>query len=243
MGRIYHAVLHVFLFLIFTGAPHASAQTQQWSDAGEALFTDGWISPLYTGKAECFAVRAQISTDGCRVRLVEPYASPAFSSIAGEDTVLWGEGRYITFDITDPQWVRILPAEAVCLPAGAAGASSQSLWPTSRGEHMHALGYTREAITGAGLNSVYEDMVISIPQGMVSFGPGPDDLTQSFADMPLTVSVELSGASVSAVHADACTENVLPEYFTLSGLPVRGSLVPGIYIVKTGEVVTKTAVR
>ena len=108
---------------------------------------------------------------------------------------------------------------------------------------MHALGYTREAITGAGLNSVYEDMVISIPQGMVSFGPGPDDLTQSFADMPLTVSVELSGASVSAVLTDGGTENALPEYFTLSGQPVRGPLVAGIYIVRTGEVVTKTAVR
>lgn len=243
MGRIYHVVLHFFLFLIFTGASHASAQPLQWRDAGEALFTDGWISPLYTGKAECFAVRAQISADGCRVRLVEPYASAAFSSIAGENTVHWGEGRHITFDITDPQWVMIQPAEAVCLPAGAAGASSQALWPTSRGEHMHALGYTREAITGAGLNSVYENMVISIPQGMVSFGPGPDDLTQSFADMPLAVSVELSGASVPAVFTDAGTENALPEYFTLSGQPVHAPLAPGIYIVRTGEVVTKTAVR
>ncbi len=239
----HHCIISSLMFLLAVTATSFTVYAQQWEEIGEVVFTDGWISPIYTGKAEKIQVPAQISADGSLVRLMEPYSTACFSDIAGTPTISWGESRNITFDISDPLWVKIIPAEAICLPAGTVNASEQPLWPTSRGEYMHAMGYSREAITKAGLNSVFADMVITIPQGMVAFGTEPGALTQSFSDTPLDITIDLRTASLDTPNISPCVSFTGSEYFTMSGIPATLPLHPGIYIRRTGNSIAKIAVR
>lgn len=107
---------------------------------------------------------------------------------------------------------------------------------------MHALGYSREAITDAALNSVYENLTITIPQAMVALGSETGAVTQSLGNTPVAVTIDISTASVQETEMASPNPIMTPEYFTLTGITVTPPLQPGIYIMRTGSVTKKTAV-
>lgn len=224
--------------------PVASLHAQQWSAMGTVDFTDGWISPYFTGgDAAVVQAEAEISADGERIRLRHPYSSGSFGAVAGYDTSGWGSGRYIEFDISDETWVTVsAPCEAVTLPAGVFDEVERPLWVTSRGLYMHSLGYDRDAVAAAGLNATFEGGKIIIPQCMVSFGPEENALTQSLGDTPVFSVIDLTTAGVPSDFA-ASTEDTPVRYFTIDGRPVQEIRIPGIYLQCRGSSVYKTVVR
>lgn len=204
------------------------AAAEEWTPVGDATFTDGWVSPHHTGKTATWTVAAEISADGSLIRIAEPYASDSFTGIAGTEAE--ATGHHLIFDITDPMWVTIASAQAIVMPAGTVSTSAQPLWLTSRGIYMHQRGYSREAITEAGLNSTWRNQTITIPQCMVAHSDDPDALTYSFAETPLTSVIDLSALNLAGLPVATQTPVGTPVYFNISGTPVTAPVEAGIYI-------------
>lgn len=244
-GKIRSGVFSL-LTAVALSFPQASA-AEEWFSAGEAIFTDGWITPYFTGKTATWTVAVDINASGTCVRVVEPYASGEFAAIAGAEVAAGGAGCHMIFDISDSGWVTMRREECICMPSGIFGSAEQPLWPTSRGIYMYQAGYSSDAIAAASLNATWRNQTITMPQCMVSLAAEPDAMTYALSDQPLTASVDLSSVDFTAITGSLAgvpsDGGETARFFTLSGMPVKGVLSPGVYIRVTPDGAQKIAVR
>lgn len=136
-----------------------------WENIGAAEFTDGWITPLYTGGTpETWSVEVEQSVKDPNIyRLVNPYKDGIMP-----DGAVYSGDKYFVFDATNPNLVVVETQNVWNEPDPSFG----DIYATNYGyalQNLMAEPYTPEWIIENGYNDTFANQTFTFPGGHCIF--------------------------------------------------------------------------
>lgn len=234
-----------------------------WSDAGTALFQDGWLLPVFDidqlDYKNWYAVELQVNDENDALyRLVDPYRGLSPIADKNEST----KTGYIVFDISDPEHVVFEAVEAGF--ANAEKGISQFYCSNILSSLAGANGFTPEEIVkryGDRLSYTYvKDHVVYLDHGYNESTKTMNDACFGIQNNPYAGNVWKDGESSSAL--DMTTRIYMPgspicsgvktiteadetpvRYYTLQGIEIDNPVSGEVVICRKGSSSFKTIVR
>ncbi len=235
-----------------------------WDDVvGTATFVDGWCmcvfadneNNLYDPADYPYEVKVQVNRENPGlVRLVNPYENSYIAAANYADDF----NGYIVLDISDPDFVIVVPRIYSGMDLGDAEDGNMAMYPCNlAGYYVYIQGYTAEEMKqyyalgyvtygknkDAAVPSTYKNSVVTVNEpgfGITGAVNSFYTWTSSSVKMkPVITLPDLTNVGVTDVAVDA---DAAPEYFNLQGIRVENPESGQIYIRRQGNTTSKVVV-
>lgn len=219
----------------------------EWESIGEAEFNEAILgscemtSSMNIGKYTYTVQAERLKSNPKMVRIVDPYKEAYPES--GRNDCDFTKHHYLTFDITDPNFVRMkMTEDGIGYQIGTFGIIE--MWSRADRE-IELRGKTPEAVKAMGYGgTITNDNVLTFPKDMLLVRwplvrpPHPTGNDWFWANLDGSFSIKFA-ANLNMTSAPEVTADPLqaPErIYTLQGIEVKGTPAPGVYIrVKNGK--------